>query len=173
MRLFIAINFSDVCLAALDSLEGIVRKCSRHSSLTPRENLHLTLEFLGECNECEMENIKKAMDDVSFSPFYISFSSLAFFRRPEGDLWYAKCDISEELEELSKELRKNLRKRGIGVENRKFKAHVTLSRRTDLEKMPVMDFDRIIEKVEHFDLMISERIDGRVRYRSLYQRHAL
>ena len=120
-----------------------------------------------------MENIKKAMDDVSFSPFYISFSSLAFFRRPGGDLWYAKCDVSEELEELSKELRKNLRKRGIGVENRKFKAHVTLSRRTELEKMPVMDFDRIIEKVEHFDLMISERIDGRVRYRSLYQRHAL
>ena len=51
MRLFIAINFNTETCTQLLALRDELRIESQRGSFTAPENLHLTLVFLGECDE--------------------------------------------------------------------------------------------------------------------------
>ena len=53
MRLFIAINFDENMLDALTEIQDDLRRCGVKGHYTPRENLHMTLAFLGENDDPE------------------------------------------------------------------------------------------------------------------------
>lgn len=52
MRLFIAINFDDTELDAFEAARERLRDPGRGANYSRRENLHLTLAFLGEQPPC-------------------------------------------------------------------------------------------------------------------------
>ena len=53
MRLFIAICFDDNMLDSLAEIQDDLRRCGVKGSYTPRENLHMTLAFIGEYDDPE------------------------------------------------------------------------------------------------------------------------
>ena len=53
MRLFIAITFTEDMLDALSEIQDDLRRSNVRGSYTPRENLHMTLAFIGEYDDPE------------------------------------------------------------------------------------------------------------------------
>ena len=102
MRLFIAINLNDETKAALIALQNELRAYSKSGSFTLPENLHLTLAFLGECDEKQTEQIKSIMGKVVFQPFDLKVMRVGQFKRDGGDVWWAGIqDIVKKLEKRS------------------------------------------------------------------------
>ncbi len=169
MRLFIAIDFHAEFRMKLAALRDELRMESMQGRFTPFENLHLTLAFLGECDDKQLAEAKSAMDRVEFKPFSIHIGRIGRFRRRGGDLWWAGVSENQPLTQLHAELTDNLREAGFQIEKRRFSPHITLGREIVTKASP-----RLIEKfgqtVESVKLMKSERIAGKMVYTSIYEK---
>ena len=62
MRLFLAILFEEPVKDRLCEAMELIRRSTRTSRLTRRENLHLTLVFLGELREAG--KVREAMEEI-------------------------------------------------------------------------------------------------------------
>lgn len=171
LRLFISINFDD---RMKDSLYGCIQRLKEGSvrgNFTRRENLHLTLAFLGETSKAG--SAKQAMDDAAGEPFELSIGGFGRFPRSGGDIYWIGVKNSEELSVINSRLGKTLRREGFVLETREFKPHLTLGR----EVVPAPGFDRgafaqsvppMSMKVEKISLMKSDRLNGRLTYTEIY-----
>ena len=173
MRLFIAINFQDEIKESLCGCIDTLKKASLQGNFTRRENLHLTLAFLGETTR--VSSAKRAMDAAEGQPFEPSFENFGRFSRSGGDIYWIGVGQNETLTALQTSLCGELRKEGFSLEAREFKPHLTLGR----EVVPAPDFDREAFKraippmrmrVEKISLMKSERLNGRLTYTEIYAR---
>ena len=86
MRLFIAIAFPNKIKDRLKAGMDDLRRQGVRASWSRRENLHLTLEFLGELDSAK-EAIA-AMEQVQAAPFRLEFAPSGRFRRREGDIFW-------------------------------------------------------------------------------------
>ncbi|WP_312693159.1 RNA 2',3'-cyclic phosphodiesterase [Caproiciproducens sp.] len=171
LRLFISINFDD---RMKDSLYGCIQRLKEGSvrgNFTRRENLHLTLAFLGETSKAG--SAKQAMDDVAGEPFELSIGGFGHFPRAGGDIYWIGVEHSTALTALQASLCEKLRREGFFLETRQFKPHLTLGR----EVVPAPDFDRgafarsvppMSMNVEKISLMKSEKLNGRLTYTEIY-----
>ena len=167
MRLFIAINFnSETHSRLLDLLEELRTNSSRGRFAAP-ENLHLTLAFLGECNEEECNAVKEAVEISTFEPFPVSVDRIGRFRRDGGDIWWAGLKESAPLIKLQQDLTGNLTAMGFTLDSRGFSPHITLGREivTGAQPCKVEPFGETVSKI---DLMLSERVNGKLTYTSIF-----
>ena len=107
MRLFIAILFDDDTVDKLSALRDGLHDLSSHGSFVQRENLHLTLEFLGECSAEERNRAMRAMDSLSFPSFRLKLDRLGFFSRPDGDIWWVGAEEDPDLMGMQRSLHSN------------------------------------------------------------------
>lgn len=156
MRLFIAIRLSDEMKDALTDIQQIMQMNGVRGNYTKRENMHITLAFIGEYNDPDM--VKEIIDSIRFEPFEISLDGLGSFK----GLWWAGLGESEELKALAGRLRRGLAEAGVPYDRKKFSPHITLVRK------PVSRTGRIPEPVlerlpgagmvvDHISLMRSDR----------------
>ena len=92
--MFVAIELSDSVKDVLSRLQTGVKG----SKWVSRENLHLTIRFLGEVSENEVEDIDAALRKVRCKPFSLEFHGLDVFSSGERvrSLWIgisSKVDI--------------------------------------------------------------------------------
>jgi 2'-5' RNA ligase len=166
VRLFIAINFSDDVKDALCETIADLRGAALRGRYTYRDNLHLTLAFIGESDR--VEDILDVMDEARAeafpAPIHIAFSGAGAFRRRGGDVHWIGVENTPELRKLAACLASGLRRAGFDVEKRRFTPHITIGREVTLPAgahisvpMAGMDAGRI-------SLMRSDRADGRPVY---------
>jgi 2'-5' RNA ligase len=169
MRLFIAINFNNETRSRLLALRDELRGKSERGNFSAPENLHLTLAFLGECNDKQTTAVKSVLSTVNFEPFDIAVDCIGRFKRDGGDIWWAGLRESKPLIVLQGELTEKLIAAGFTLERRKYSLHITLGREvvTDIKLWQIEPFG---EKVSLIDLMKSERINGKLTYTSIYRR---
>jgi 2'-5' RNA ligase len=110
--------------------------------LVANEILHLTLVFLGERNENQVEQIKKALKSVTegFSPFTLVLENLVVFpdnKRPRG-IWFNLGGQKEKYFSLYKKVVDGLLKSGLKLEEKYFEysPHCTIGRFPEKIKMP-------------------------------------
>lgn len=174
MRLFVAINFPQETVELLyDKVISLERQAV---SLTPsrRENLHLTLAFIGETER--VDEAVGALSSIDFEPFEITVSNLGTFPRDTGDIYWAGVERSggfKRLESLAKEVCSRLDGAGFEIEKRKFSPHVTLARQVVLREKPQLEIPPHRVQVKRISLMSSRRIQGRLTYTEIYGRDAL
>ncbi len=171
MRLFIAINFNSETQSRLIALRNNLRSNSIKGRFSSPENLHLTLVFLGECDEKQAGYVKSAMDATCFEPFAMNISRTGCFQRSGGDVWWAGIKNSKELTELYKNLTKKLTEFGFQIEKRKFSPHITLGREIVTTASP-RSFEEFGQTVDKIELMKSERIAGKLTYTAIHRKHA-
>ena len=169
MRLFIAVNFKDDTRARLLALRDELRSCSERGNFSAPENLHLTLAFLGECDEKQSVAAKSAFSAVNFEPFDVSVYCVGRFKRGGGDIWWAGLRESKPLLALQRSLTDKLAAAGFMIERSKFSPHVTLGREIMTGAKP-WDVEPFGETVSTIDLMKSERIQGKLTYTSIFRR---
>jgi len=151
-------------------LRDELREKSSGGSFPSAENMHLTLVFLGECDEKDATVIKTVMNTVSFEPFEIFIDRVGKFKRDGGDIWWAGIRENRQLSELQRQLAERLIFKGVDVENRKYSPHITLGRRVKTAEQ-VWRIDGFGEKVSGFELMKSEKINGKNVYFSTFKRN--
>ena len=175
MRLFIAINFSKEIKDILSLTIARLKDQSPKGSFTLRENLHLTLVFLGEVDPAKVALITKAMLELRADTFELSLQGLGNFRRNEGDIYWIGIEKNAMIDEIYLQLFRNLSQVGFELENRPFKPHLTIGRRViinpDFDKR---EFDRSTPvmkmNIDRISLMKSERINGKLTYTEIFTR---
>ena len=128
MRLFIAIQLNDKMLDALEELQQGMKKCGLRGRYTKRENLHITLAFIGEYGN--PDEVLDAMEETDFEEFAISLDGIGSF----NDLYYAGIVDGPYLNNLVKRLRRNLAEHHIPFDRKKFTPHITLVRQGEFIK---------------------------------------
>ncbi len=169
MRLFAAIDFSEGMKAKLKRVQDELSAEAKSGDFTAKGNLHLTLIFLGECDREEVERAKKAMDRLSFAPFYLEIDRVGHFARPGGDIYWAGVKPEKELMAMQKALAESFAKGGFNLERRRYTPHITLGRRvvTDQDAFEIKAFG---EHITNVVLMVSERVEGKLVYRAIHER---
>lgn len=92
-----------------------------------RENLHLTLRFLGNLDPHTAEDVDMALSRVASKPFDITLKSMGTFGEPPRVLW-AGAEASERLPTLAGKVDSALHPLRLDYDRRKFIPHVTLAR---------------------------------------------
>ena len=159
MRLFIAINLTAETTAKLLVLTNELRFLSRHGRFSLPENLHLTLVFLGECDESQTVDAKTALAAVSFEPFALEIERIGRFKRDRGDIWWAGVRENKALLDVQRKLTDRLLVAGFALDKRGYSPHITLGREVLTETAPrrIEPFGETVRKIE---LMKSERFNG-------------
>jgi 2'-5' RNA ligase len=177
MRLFTAILFDQEIKASLYDTVEELKLISRGGTFTERENLHLTVNFIGETKR--LEEVKEAMHTAVEASkaeiFPLGIQGFGSFKRREGDIYWIGVERNDVLWRLQKELVKKLKAAGFyEIDDRDYKPHLTLGRR--IKTPQTFDFKTfeagitpLQMKVERISLMKSERIEGRLTYTEIYQ----
>ena len=92
MRLFIAIKLSESMSMAIGDVQSILKRQGVRGNYTPRENLHLTLAFIGEYNN--PDRVLDIIEHMPMKPFELSLNGIGAF----GDLWWIGLEPSKELQ---------------------------------------------------------------------------
>ncbi len=125
MRLFIAIEFNEEILQALINLQSEWEVLGVRGNITPVENLHLTLAFIGEYGNPTA--VLEAMNSVPFSAFNLRLDGIGNFR----DLYWAGIAQNVPLANYVRRLRKALAEHDVPFDRKKFSPHITLVRRAE------------------------------------------
>lgn len=180
MRLFVAIDIpEDVKGKVIEALREMERVWGGVRWVR-RDGIHLTLKFLGEVEDHQLNLLLEGLKEVSahHQPFPVDVFSLGRF--PErGRPRVVWCGVREEkgsLKELAGEIETRMEKIGFKREERDFKAHVTLGRvRTPggdeaglkcLEKQNHRPFGSF--EVDRFHLIKSTLLPDGARYEKLH-----
>ncbi|MBB2181684.1 RNA 2',3'-cyclic phosphodiesterase [Lachnospiraceae bacterium MD1] len=176
MRLFVAVTFTESIKTAVYEVEERLRQYCNGGTFTNRENLHLTVVFIGETNR--IEEVKQAMNGavskIAAEPFLITINGLGKFRRNEGDIYWMGIEKQEVLWKLQKALVKELKEAGFyDIDDREYKPHLTLGRRVRVkndfhEKEFAKDIPSLKMEVGKISLMKSERVNGKLVYTEIY-----
>ncbi len=125
IRLFVAVAIDDEDVA--EALEDLQREVPG-ARWTPRENLHLTLRFVGQVTEPVADDLDAALCGVVGAPFEIEFGGVGAFDeggRPRA-IW-AGVRESEPLKVLQGRCESAARRAGLPREPRAYRPHVTLA----------------------------------------------
>jgi RNA 2',3'-cyclic 3'-phosphodiesterase len=132
MRTFIAIDLDHKIRERIASLQDRLKpRCPKLSWVKP-ETMHLTIKFLGEIEESQVEPIKTALASVAAQgrAFDITFGGLGVFP-PHGRvnvLWLGMEDSGGGLKACWKACEDALATIGVPRDDRPFAAHLTLAR---------------------------------------------
>ena len=131
MRVFIAVDITND-----DVLEKLVRArdllLESKADLKPvsRENMHITLRFIGEIPSSLVYEICDCLKELKFSPFKVRVKGIGVFptiHRPRV-IWAGIDEGVEELSRLHDDVEKTLRRLHIPPQREKFIPHITLAR---------------------------------------------
>jgi 2'-5' RNA ligase len=173
MRLFIAVNFDNAVKERLLEIQAQLRSQSTRGNFTRRENLHLTLAFLGETPEEKLPSLLKIANDVRSlpEPIELSFTHTGCFTHSHKNLWWVGADEScpglRRLRAIHGELIKRLLDAGFSVDKRPFNPHITLGREIKHLQQIDLKCDEIKVKIDRISLMKSEHIRGVLTYTEL------
>lgn len=125
MRLFVAL---DLPWPLRDRLAGLATGIMGARWVT-RENLHLTLRFIGEVPNWRAEEIDLALHAIRGRSFALSLAGVGLFEKGGRvtSLW-AGVERSPQLEHLQAKIETALQRAGLEPERRRFTPHVTLAR---------------------------------------------
>ena len=152
MRLFIAIQFNEEILNTLSGLQDDLCEQGMEGHYSPRENLHLTLAFIGDYGN--PDNVLDAMEESDFRPLSIKLEGVGSF----GDTFWAGISENRALISYVKRLRRSLSDHAIPFDEKRFNPHITLVRKASFDNgLPAVSVSQKEMLVERISLMRSDR----------------
>lgn len=153
MRLFIAVDFPEKVRDEILNSTKSLRKQFPEVAWTKKENIHLTIKFLGNINsklkddkENELlEKIKQGIEksSVGIEPFELVFEKLGFFDREQLIIWLG-AKANPQLSLLIERLDKEMEKLGFAKERRLFTPHITIGRGKHLEQKVLQRIEQVM-----------------------------
>ncbi len=162
-RLFFALWPDNSLRQAMHDRFGEIRSLARRGRRVPRHNLHLTLHFLGNISLSRVSCFEECAARVRARPFELVLEPGGWFQRARV-LWLGCRSVPAELLRLQSDLGLALSDCDYVPEARAFHPHVTMARKIS---GPVESFaiEAVHWPVDSFALIVSQPVDGGVRYR--------
>jgi|APSaa5957512622_1039677.scaffolds.fasta_scaffold109850_2 RNA 2',3'-cyclic 3'-phosphodiesterase len=126
IRLFTAVEMPETIRQELSSLE--IGKSETLVPSTP-EQLHITLQFIGEVTESQSEELRERFLAIKFASFPQELKGVGAFESDDrpGFLWTG-VSISSQLVALRDAIGVEMEAVGMQLETRPYKPHITLAR---------------------------------------------
>ena len=152
MRLFVALSIPDAVAQRLLLLQGGVPGARWQS----RDQLHLTLRFIGEVESRDMRALDDALAGIDAPAFDLQLHSVGQFGNKQPHSLWAAARPNDLLSHLQRKVDSAIRRVGQPQDAHKFTPHVTLAR------LRHPDTDKIIEWLTQHALYTSEEfaVDG-------------
>lgn len=174
-RLFIAADLPLPLHNHLTRVQERVRGLCRKLSVTPADNLHLTLKFIGEVDTAKRDEIiglVQTLDLTTFGPLTVEQDRYgSFTSREKENLIWAGLSPSPGLIALVDQIQDELSTLGIPRDQKRWLPHITLARRAvlkdkscDLSGLPLIRGTRPVPTIS---LYLSERTAKGMRYTPL------
>jgi 2'-5' RNA ligase len=136
MRLFIAIdppaNYKEILQNSLGPLQEALHTSGAQVHWVPMSQFHLTLQFLGECPDERVAQIREALEEAlaGIPPFSISLQGFGCFpvKGMPHVLWMGANEGAGDLKQVARKVEDALEKRGFPKEKQSFHAHLTVGR---------------------------------------------
>lgn len=170
MRVFFALEFDSELKSKMKKVQQVIVKNSLKGNFTSEENFHLTLKFIGDIKENEVEKLKsaliKAIED--HSKFNLNVKDIGNFKRGNKKILWFGINKNEQLNKLFQSLDQELFNIGYEKEDRVYTPHITIGREVVLKEDSInieqtIDFNEIVS-VNRVSLMESTRKNGKLVY---------
>jgi len=170
IRAFIGIELDDLTKAEMARIINLLHKDAWKGRWKRTENLHLTLKFLAEVEDDQLEAIDRVLQVLSLqqTPFRLEFTGLGQF--PGRDsirvVWLGLAGELAQLSQLQSLIEQGLVPLGFAAETRPFSPHITLGQDIGFTK----EFPQVRHllgpvrmspvAVDHLTLFKSEQLAG-------------
>jgi len=162
-RCFVAIFPDPAAGEQLDALALSVQKDHVGSRRMQRDQLHLTLAFIGPLVQERAEQVARMLDAMPGDPFFWTIDRVGGFERARV-LW-AGGESEPRLITLARIVRLRLDADAVNYDRKPFSAHVTLLRHITHVSAFLLDAP-ILWQVTRPRLVVSERsVQGQMQYR--------
>ncbi len=158
MRLFAALPLPDELVRVLLRAQDELRARGVRANFSRRENLHLTLAFLGETER--VREAREAVLSLRAESFGLTLAGRGCF----GDLLWAGVRESRALDALAARVRAALDGAGLPYDRKPFRPHITLARRVRPGVPDGFSIPACAGRAERVTLFSSSREDGRLVY---------
>lgn len=132
-RLFTAVPLPENVKRSLAEWGAAHKSSYSFQKWAHRDDLHITLFFMGDTEEKALPKIKNALQDItaSHSPFELRLNGLGTFGPPAAPsiLWTGLEGGRERLSDLHRDVQHALVRVGYTKEDKSFRPHITLARR--------------------------------------------
>jgi RNA 2',3'-cyclic 3'-phosphodiesterase len=132
MRLFISINIPEDIKDSVTNFQKELNKAGGDVKWVEKENLHITLKFIGEASEDKLELIKTVMAEAvrGKTAFEISLKGLALLPSPEKPrvICIGADKGDEEIKSIFSKIEEELVLLDFPSEDREFFSHLTIGR---------------------------------------------
>jgi RNA 2',3'-cyclic 3'-phosphodiesterase len=143
MRIFVAIDIPEEARESIEEIKSDFKPL-RGLRFVEKDNIHITLKFLGEVDEEIIPDMISALEHVKVKPFKLSISKMGVFPNENNMrvLW-VDAEPAEPLSEL---------KRRIDValpgarDDHPFKNHITIARITTTEPEAMRKINELVMK---------------------------
>ena len=168
MRVFFAIPLPREWKRKIEEIQEELLLKTKKERAIPVDDLHLTLQFVGDVEETE--RLISACKKTSFHGSRLKVKGLGSFKRGRENLVFLELESTKELVEIQRKLRKILVELHIPFDKKKFKAHITMMRRVIWEEEgefsnPELSFQETLPS--HFCLYASQLHPEGAMYRCL------
>ena len=152
LRLFFALWPDEAVQRGFDRAgQSMHRICG--GKRTRRDNIHLTLAFLGDVPDERVEALRAIAQNLSIPAFDLNFNRLGWWRRNQI-AWSAPSDAPKPLFDLVDGLQQGLAAQGFKTEDRAYLPHITLLRRAYCKETH-FEAEAIVWPVREFVLVSS------------------
>jgi len=168
VRSFVAVNLNSDIKEYLTSLQAYLNIPETKIKWVEKNNLHLTMKFLGYISLEQKELIESILKEITnlYSAFIIKLSSnmgiFPTYKVPRI-IWVGIKEGISELEELYNSIENNLSTKGFPREDKDFYGHITIGRVKFIEDktnfiqiLKRIDVNNFTQKVDSIDLMKSK-----------------
>lgn len=171
MRLFVGLAVSEAAIDALERLTLRLRAKDDGLRWSTGDQWHVTLVFLGEVEDARRAALVRDLKSVRQPALTLRMERLGVFER--SGILYAEVEATEELLRLYDVVAAVVRQCGLEIEERPYRAHITLARAKNREgRKAIEQFGRAAEqqrllaswKAEEFLLYESQLSPGGSRY---------
>ncbi len=129
MRLFVAVDIEDEIRRRISGFAEGVQGFAPEARWVGPETLHITVKFIGEFPESDVQRLKQALQEVRGAPANISFRGYGFFPTPKAArVFWVGMEADANLGLLATAVDRATASLGIATEERPFKPHLTLAR---------------------------------------------
>ena len=158
MRTFIAVDLSEEIRTKIKEIQKQFRDLEIHETLKLKFvnawQAHQTVKFLGDVPEDRVEEVKRALAEISQKPFDIALRGVGFFPEASPEkarnirvVWVGMEKGVGELKALQEEVESRLNALGFPLEKR-FSSHVTLCRVKMISRAGSRDeIGRLLKKI--------------------------
>lgn len=148
IRAFIGIDIPEVIKDKISELKKELQ--IEHIRFVSKENMHITLFFLGDIDQRQVEEVKDVLEKIDRKPFYASVVGIGTFSIKRPNILFAKIsDGNKEISNIYDMLIHRIKEFGIRMDHRAYDPHITIARIPDTrEREQINEFVNRNSRIE-------------------------